>query len=271
MEYKILRNERWRESTKEGAYEIAKFIKEKKIKVIVALERSGRPAGLLVRDIYKQLYPKDRLPKTFFLNPDCLGGNENVEKENTHLYNYILGHQEEPIAILDEYCSSGTTMKNAKNSLTHSGSKKVYCTTLGCASDLNKTNNFLDIRGGKYIPQWYLGNEKMNKLGKKEIKKYSDEKRNENESVQLRKEFKQLAKEIRDEHSKSKLEGILEKTFGILLSLVGITILLSNKSILSGNMISLGINTLNFQSFFSFSLIFAGFFLIFKSIKIRKK
>lgn len=201
------------EEMKRVALEITKFIEDKKVKTIIALERSGRPAGLLVLSVYKKIYPNEKVPDVFFLNPNNLDDLNILERRNSLLYKHLIKDKEEPVMVLDEYCSSGDTIKMMKSFLIDFGINKVYCASLGHGEeDPGKRHkyDFLDIKGGKYYSGWYFN---KNSIGVGENGERNDASRED--VVQLRKEINELSEEIKEEYLQSKpneKEGELEKS-----------------------------------------------------------
>lgn len=260
MDYKILNNKGERKFLKEAAYKITNFIKDKQIPTIIAIDKSGRPAGLLISYAYKHLYPNEKQPKISFLNPDNLEDGMTIKEKNDSLDNYISKNSEKPILILDEYLTSGNTIKKTKEALIKNGAKKVYTSVLG--GDARK--RIVDISGMSNLPRWY-GFPKTSGVKEEKGKSYPNPTK---EALELRKELKQLANEIKEEHSKSKLENILGKIFGSIFSAIGIYYLIRLTTInFTGNIISNNLTNFNLGFFASVILFALGIFLLIHSIK----
>ncbi len=125
----ILKEEK--ELLKKRIPQIVEDFRKKGIKNIVALDRSGRPIGLLVYKAWKKMYP-DENPKLFFISPrNILGYSKEEEvpkeiikeavdlhlrilkEENPQLYKKIKN--KEKLGIVDEVEYSGITKKASLN------------------------------------------------------------------------------------------------------------------------------------------------------------
>ncbi len=113
------------------AQQIAEKLKDTDANMIIALDVSGRPVGLLVKRILKEVYKID-LP-LFFFNPNVLKVRFNQDKELDELTK--LFQREYPILskkinsskiiLLDDQIASGTTFSLAYTLLSKLGAKKV--------------------------------------------------------------------------------------------------------------------------------------------------
>jgi hypothetical protein len=192
------------------------------VKTIVALDRKGRPGGLLVRQLYNKLYPNEKPLNTFFLNPDEINMDYYYLKEHTPpdlkdknklLYRHLLKNPDEPIAIIDEYINSGKTMAYLKEYLEKSGFKEIYSIPFGIR-DSNRSfySDFPGtIVGGAGIP-WDLHTDSLVGVREESGKSFAYVTK---DARKLRKELKQLAGEISKEHSKNKPSG-LEKAITVI-------------------------------------------------------
>ncbi len=265
MDYTILKKQEEREQLKEAAYNISKFIKKHNTPTIIALDKSGRPAGLLISYAYKTLYPDEKQPKVFFLNPGewhykTKPKTVPLETLNLSLSKYISEHPNEPVIILDEFLASGRTIKRVKNILKNSAVGRIYSAVISRNNYTSKKE--VDIVGSKN-PELGSSFEDKRWEGLSGIKEnggrsFPNPKKG---ALELRQELKYLASEITP-----KPRGLLSKIFGFTFILFGLIALIIQNTVSTGAVISTS-QSGNASFIMEFVLIIIGGFLVFQSFK----
>lgn len=181
MEYEILSNAWTRGMLKSSIRKVVDFARKKNVSAVVAVERKGRPVGLLFAEAWKALYPEVKPPKLFFLS-----------RENPLIAKHALENPDAPMLVLDNSVSTGITTASARGSLQNMGAKKIFAATL--TSRYGKTKGVDLIAEGLFRVPWA---EKPDVLGVYE-NEYRRLKSDSNpNSAKLRKELAQLASELR--------------------------------------------------------------------------
>jgi hypoxanthine phosphoribosyltransferase len=237
MRYRDLYQEE-REELKGVARDICESIKKNNIPTIVALDKLGRPAGLLISHTYKQLYPHEKQPKVFFLNPGYSGARkieedsipieEGVVRRNPSLQKYIKKTPDQPIMIVDEYSHSGRTIERVKRMLEYSGAKNIHSATL---SDNKNANQRLP---GLFINHPWSGRSGVREIEGRTFTDYSSDRK---EALKLRQELKDIAKEI-EPKEESKPKKVLERLVASVLTISGLSLLSYPDLTTTGNVIA---------------------------------
>ncbi|MBI5148110.1 hypothetical protein HZA33_00335 [Candidatus Pacearchaeota archaeon] len=187
------------EDYKKNIQQIVREAYKRKVGAVVIAGASGAPVGTFFKHVWKILYPNEGVPHLYSLEfvDKMLGIKHSVEIPELKkseiekikrrlLINYpnLFRDMNKPILLLDEYATSGRTLRERKKLLSKLGANEVYTTALSVSHYLlDKVDITVDRRGN--IPEWH----------KESRKQYLRKK--------LARDFKKLAEEISQE-SKNK-------------------------------------------------------------------
>ena len=121
-------------------WRMVEHFKEKGTKAIIALDRSGRPYGLLMRWAWAEMYPDESVPDLYFLNSKAVREAEHlgpshwsmvaaqVKEKHPYLYGHIKEHPHK-ILVLDDQVWQGHTFKAMEKLVAEIGGKKPMMAT----------------------------------------------------------------------------------------------------------------------------------------------
>lgn len=97
---------------------LVRYIHKRKIKQVVLLDRSARGAYIGVKKMWSELYPEEKPPYIYFLNPGGIGYNDDTDKfESVFKNSYLINHKEESLLVFDTCIHDGDVMHKATNFL----------------------------------------------------------------------------------------------------------------------------------------------------------
>ncbi len=153
MNYKIITDPGHRAIFKSAASNVVRFIRDNRITHVVAIDKKGRGAGLLVREVFKVLHPRLPVPKIYFI--DRLFVSESTLPQYTLLSK--ISH-DEPILVLDDYVGSMSTLVGVANNLRRNLPNKIYSAGLISHSNPSATNLRVDLIGARELPPYTESN-----------------------------------------------------------------------------------------------------------------
>lgn len=208
MEYEYLKKEE-RDIYKKNILHIVKSAHEKKIHSLVVAGASGAPVGTLFINVWRVLYPNENRPglysiefvdrtlgikHSFKLDKLKKSEIEKIRKKLSLNYPNLDRDikEKKSVLLIDEYASTGRTLRARKELLRELGAKEVYTAALTVNYRDYKTDiDKLDIKVIQSdLPSWYLSSRSKKIVGNKSIL----EKRKK-----LARDFKKLAQEISEE------------------------------------------------------------------------
>ncbi len=165
---------------KSSIRKVVDFARKKNVSAVVAMEKKGRPAGLLFLEAWKALYPDLKPPRLFFL-----------QRENPLIEKPASENPGAPVLVLDNSVSTGLTIASARKDLQSVGVKKIFAATL--TSRYGETKGVDLIAEGLFRVPWDGTREA---LGVAEGENWRLKSVPSPDAAKLRKELAQLASEL---------------------------------------------------------------------------
>lgn len=95
---------------------------------VVLPDRNARPAGIALITAWHHLYPNERVPNVYFINPDALSNDKFTKRleEFKRVHKYLARSYREPVMIFDTCLHSGQTVGSVYGILKLAGFREIY-------------------------------------------------------------------------------------------------------------------------------------------------
>jgi hypothetical protein len=143
--YEIFKTEIERAEVVDIVTSLARHIHDKSIENIVFLDRSARPAYLALIKSWNQLYPDEKRPGMYFVNPKgfdtCYRKEDEIIREFKDVHEFLMKDTEKPILVFDICVHSGLSVSRVAKILTKVGFQKVNIGSIYSPNSSYHTSN----------------------------------------------------------------------------------------------------------------------------------
>jgi len=128
-EYKFFNSDESRQELVSSSKNLARYLYATDTHRILLVDRAARPAGMAVKYAWKKLFPNEKPPEIYFLNPEYLGNTrfpiQEVVNNFNHTYSGLASDKDAPILLYDCCVHRGTTFHNLLSVLINSGYENI--------------------------------------------------------------------------------------------------------------------------------------------------
>ena len=115
------------------AESLTKFLHRKRVKNLILIDRSARPAHLAISRVWRKEFPRAPRPEIYFINPEGFDNWERsqleVEEDFKHNHRRLHERSGERTAIFDTCYHTGLTVAPIIRTLDSLGFEKLYITS----------------------------------------------------------------------------------------------------------------------------------------------
>lgn len=127
--YEIFNTEMARNEVVKIATSLARYLHDNSIESIVFIDSAARPASLALSKAWSHLYPKEKKPGMYFINPmglDSERREDDVDQEFRLIHKNLTENIDKPVLIFDVCVHTGTSMNSVIKALRLVGFQKIF-------------------------------------------------------------------------------------------------------------------------------------------------
>jgi hypothetical protein len=137
--FKIFTKPKERAEIREISSSLARYLHENNIQTVVLIDVKSRLVHIGLANSWSRLYPNEKKPQIYFVNPEGFNANRRFEWKITQdllaTHKYLMQRSAERVMVFDTCIHSGGTCNSVVDALRMAGFNKIH---IGCAQPQSK-------------------------------------------------------------------------------------------------------------------------------------